>query len=162
LAWKEQRKRVKSTLLTKWSHIVCTNGHLIIGILGNDGMIYKKCPKCDGNIVTIKKPKAGVEMNSIGSVNFEELVNDELDVIPFNTTNETKADICSDLYEAIHTNRWKLLDNPLVRHQMKIFVSKQLPSGIWRLAADGEGHDDIVMGLAIAKWTVLASKMQIF
>lgn len=104
----------------------------------------------------------GCEMNSIGSVNFEELHDMGLNVIPFNTTNETKADIMSDLYEAIHTNGWLLQDVQTERHQMMIFVSTQLPSGIWRLAASGEGHDDIVMGLAIAKWAVLASRMQIF
>jgi phage FluMu gp28-like protein len=104
----------------------------------------------------------GCEMNSIGSVNFEELHDMGLNVIPFNTTNETKADIMSGLYEAIHSHGWKLQDHPVLRHEMQTFVSKQLPSGIWRLAADGEGHDDTVMGLAIAKWTILASKMQIF
>lgn len=104
----------------------------------------------------------GCEMNSIGSVNFEALHDMGLNVIPFTTTNETKADICSGLYEAIHTNGWKLQDHAIEKHQMQTFVSKQLPSGIWRLAADGDGHDDIVIGLAIAKWTVLASRMQIF
>lgn len=104
----------------------------------------------------------GCEMNSIGSVNFEELESMGLNVIPFTTNNETKADICSGLYEAIHTNGWKLQNNPLTRHQMQIFVSTQLPSGVWRLAAEGTGHDDIVMGLAIAKWAVLASKIQLF
>jgi hypothetical protein len=104
----------------------------------------------------------GCEMNSIGTVNFEALHDDGVNVIPFTTSNETKADIMSDLYEAIHTNGWKLQDEPILKGEMQTFVSKQLPSGIWRLAADGEGHDDTVMGLAIAKWTILASKMQIF
>ena len=104
----------------------------------------------------------GAERNSIGSVNIEELQNMGMNIIPFDTTNESKADICSGLYEAIHTHGWKLQDYPVQRHEMQTFVSKQLPSGIWRLAADGEGHDDTVMGLAIAKWTVLASKMQLF
>lgn len=104
----------------------------------------------------------GCEMNSIGSVNFEALHDLGLNVIPFTTTNESKADICSDLYEAIHTNGWKLQNHSLERHQMNTFVSTQLPSGIWRLAAEGDGHDDIVIGLAIAKWTVLASRMQLF
>lgn len=104
----------------------------------------------------------GCEMNSIGSVNFELLLGMGMNVIPFTTTNETKADICSDLYEAIHTNGWKLQNHPIEKHQMQTFISTQLPSGIWRLAAAGEGHDDIVIGLAIAKWAVLASRMQLF
>jgi hypothetical protein len=104
----------------------------------------------------------GCEMNSIGSVNFEALLDMGLNVIPFTTNNETKADICSDLYEAIHTNGWKLQNIPLVKHQMQTFISTQLQSGVWRLAASGEGHDDIVIGLAIAKWAILASRIQIF
>ena len=104
----------------------------------------------------------GCEMNSIGNVNFEALHDDKVPVIPFTTSNETKGDIMSDLYEAIHTNGWQLQDDPILRHEMHNFVSVQLPSGIWRLAASGDGHDDTVMGLAIAKWTVLASRMQLF
>ena len=104
----------------------------------------------------------GCEMNSIGSVNFEALHYDGVPVYPFDTTNETKGDIMSDLYEAIHTNGWQLQDDPILRHEMHNFVSVQLPSGIWRLAASGEGHDDTVMGLGIAKWAVLAARMQIF
>jgi len=34
------------------------------------------------------------------------------------------------------------------------FVSSQLPSGAWRLAAEGDGHDDIVMGCGIGLWQV--------
>ena len=104
----------------------------------------------------------GGETNSIGSVNLEALHDMSMNVVPFDTTNETKADIMSDLYEAIHTHGWKLQDHPVQRHEMQTFVSTQLPSGIWRLAADNEGHDDTVMGLGIAKWTVNASRMQIF
>jgi hypothetical protein len=33
---------------------------------------------------------------------------------------------------------------------LNTFVSTQLPSGAWRLAADGDGHDDIVVGDALA------------
>jgi hypothetical protein len=95
----------------------------------------------------------GAETNSIGSVNIEALRDEGLQVISFDTTNESKAGIMSELYEALHTYKWKLQDHSVLRHEMSTFVSTQLPSGIWRLAADGEGHDDTVMGLGIALWT---------
>jgi hypothetical protein len=96
--------------------------------------------------------KMGAERNSIGSVNIEALQDEGLNVLPFDTTNETKAGICSELYEDLHTGGWRLQDHPVQRHEMNTFVSTQLPSGIWRLAADGEGHDDTVIGLGIARW----------
>ncbi len=97
--------------------------------------------------------RMGAEKNSIGSVNIEALVDDGLNVQPFDTTNSSKNGIMSELYEGIHTHNWKLQDHPAQRHEMQTFVSVQTPTGLWRLAAEGEGHDDTVMGLGIAYWT---------
>jgi hypothetical protein len=97
--------------------------------------------------------RMGAEKNSIGSVNIEALIDMGLSVQSFETNNASKSGIMSELYEGIHTNGWKLQDHPALRHEMQTFVSVQLPSGAWRLAADGEGHDDTVMGLGIAYWT---------
>lgn len=91
------------------------------------------------------------EKNSIGSVNIEELRDMGVNCIPFETTNKSKAGIMSDMHESLHSG-WKLLDEPAQRHEFNTFVSTQLPSGAWRLAADGEGHDDIVMANGIAFW----------
>jgi len=96
--------------------------------------------------------RMGAEKNSIGSVNIEALVDDGLVVVPFDTTNMSKADIMSDLYEALHTDGLKLQDYPVQRHEMNTFVSTQTSTGVWRLAADGDGHDDTVMALGIAWW----------
>lgn len=89
------------------------------------------------------------EKNSIGTVNIEALLSLGLPVTPFETTNESKAGIMSNMNEAVHFGGWKLLDIPLQKHEMNTFVATQLPSGAWRLAADGEGHDDIVIGDAL-------------
>jgi hypothetical protein len=97
--------------------------------------------------------RMGAERNSIGSVNIEALQDDKLTVIPFDTTNESKAEIMGELYEALHSGGWLLQDHAVQRHEMQTYVSTQTPSGLWRLAAEGEGHDDTVMGLGIAKWT---------
>jgi hypothetical protein len=96
--------------------------------------------------------RVGAEANSIGSVNIEALQADGLNVIPFQTTNASKAEIMSDLYEGIHTDGLKLIDHPVLRHEMATFVSEQTATGIWRLAAEGDGHDDTVIALALAWW----------
>lgn len=89
------------------------------------------------------------EKNSIGAVNIEALQALGLPVTPFETTNESKSGIMSNMNEAIHFGGWKLLDIPIQKHEMNTFVATQLPSGAWRLAADGDGHDDIVIGDAL-------------
>jgi len=93
------------------------------------------------------------EANSIGSVNIEAMRRDGMNITPFNTTNQSKADIMSDLYEALHTGGMRLQDDPVLRHEMNTFISSQTSSGVWRLAAEGEGHDDCVMALALANAT---------
>lgn len=89
------------------------------------------------------------ERNSIGQPNIEALQADGVNVVAFDTTNESKAGIMSNMHECLHSG-WKLLDIPVQKHEFNTFVSTQLPSGAWRLAADGDGHDDIVMGDALA------------
>jgi hypothetical protein len=95
-------------------------------------------------------PNITAESNSIGGVNIEALRSDGVNCVPFETTNASKAEIASDLHDALHTDGLQLMDWPVLRHEMNTFVSTQLPSGIWRLAADGEGHDDTVMALMLA------------
>ena len=90
------------------------------------------------------------EKNSIGSVNIEALWDDGLNVIPFDTTNASKAEIMSNLHEAIHEQGWKLLDDQVTRHEFKTFVATQTTTGLWRLAAEGDGHDDTVIASALA------------
>jgi hypothetical protein len=94
----------------------------------------------------------GAEMNSIGSVNIEMLRTEGLNVEGFTTTNASKSDIMSDLYEGIHTDGLKFQDHPQQRHEFNTFVSEQTSTGVWKLAAEGEGHDDIVMAMAICWW----------
>lgn len=92
------------------------------------------------------------ERNSIGAVNIEALREIGVYAYPFDTTNESKAGIMSNMHELLHNRGWLLLDIPQQRHEFNTFVSTQLPSGAWRLAASDDGHDDIVMGCGIALW----------
>ena len=93
------------------------------------------------------------EKNSIGAVNIEALRDIGVYATPFETTNESKSAIMSNMHELLHQG-WKLLDIPVQKHEFNTFVSSQLPSGAWRLAAEGDGHDDTVMACAIGLWQV--------
>lgn len=161
LPWKEIRKRTKAMLLGKWSSIRCSNGHYKVGVLDESGKVYKECPACKSKSITIRKPRLGAEKNNVGSVNIELLMDDGIEVYAFETNNESKAFIMSGLYEGLHTNGWKLQDRQVQRHELTIFVSVQLPSGVWKLAADGEGHDDTVIGLGIGHYTA-TTPLQVF
>lgn len=92
------------------------------------------------------------ESNSIGSVNIEELRKIGVVCTMFATTNESKQAIISNMNEAIHHGGWKLLDIPVQRHEMNTFTASQLPSGAWKYAASGNGHDDTVISNALALW----------
>ena len=100
------------------------------------------------------------EKNSIGAVNIEALREIGVNCVPFETTNASKAGIMSEMHECLHSG-WKLLDIPVQRHEFNTFVSTQLPSGVWRLAADGDGHDDIVMSNGIAFWGMRRGNVEI-
>lgn len=90
------------------------------------------------------------EWNSIGGPNIEELQHYGVNLVPFKTTNQSKSEIMAGLYEGLHTDGLRLQDWPVQRHEMNTFVSSQTSTGIWKLAAEGIGHDDTVIALALA------------
>lgn len=95
------------------------------------------------------------EANSIGSVNIEELRKNGLAVTSFETSNDSKATIMSDLHEGFRTGGLQLQNHAELRQELNTFVSSQTPSGAWRLAAQEGAHDDTVMALALA-WQAVA------
>ncbi|GAP07117.1 terminase-like family [Anaerolinea thermolimosa] len=88
------------------------------------------------------------EENSIGNVNIEELENAGLRIERFTTTNRSKNQIMQRLYDALE-NGLKLIDWPVQKMELRNMVSKQTKSGLWTIEA-ASGHDDTVMGLALA------------
>jgi len=89
------------------------------------------------------------EANSIGGVNIEEFINEGVNIQRFETTNASKGEIMAGLHEWIHDDGGKLLNNPVLKHEMMNFVATQTSTGLWRLAAANDGHDDTVIGLAL-------------
>lgn len=91
---------------------------------------------------------AKAEVNSIGSVNVEELQADGLYIEPFETSNESKGKLMGDYYDRLE-NGLKLMDWGVQKSEHYSFVATQLPSGVWRLAGKDNSHDDTVIGDAL-------------
>jgi hypothetical protein len=101
------------------------------------------------------------EKNSMGSTNTEELYKEftaaglNTAILEFTTSNLTKAQIMSDLHEALHEGGLKLQniahdDVYEQQREMMAFQSKQTLTGLWQLAAPSGEHDDIVIANALA------------
>jgi hypothetical protein len=94
------------------------------------------------------------ESNSMGQPNIEALQNDGVAVTGFTTTNASKAEIIQALELAFEQGEIKILDNPMQKAELMSYESSKLPSGLVRYGAPEGMHDDTVMALAIAWWTI--------
>lgn len=96
------------------------------------------------------------ETNSMGSTNIEELRRElaqaqcKTQIIPFTTTNISKAQVMGGLHSALHEGGLKLLDHADQRRELLAFQSKQTLTGLWQFSAPEGEHDDTVIALALA------------
>ncbi len=90
------------------------------------------------------------EGNSIGRPNIEELWGAGLSVHEFQTTAKSKPPLIQGLHHALHEGGLTIWDHSALKHELRAFVSKQLPSGAWQYAAQDGAHDDTVIALALA------------
>lgn len=98
------------------------------------------------------------ESNSIGQPNIEELQRMGVPLTGFNTTNQTKTEIIQNLELALEKREVQLLDNDVQKAELTSYESERLPSGLVRYNAPSGMHDDTVMALALALWTVTGGK----
>jgi hypothetical protein len=90
------------------------------------------------------------EQNSIGLPLIEQLQRQGLPVSPFVTTSASKARIIEALALAFEQGNLRILDNPILIHELQAFAMERLPSGLIRYSAPPSDHDDTVMSLALA------------
>lgn len=103
------------------------------------------------NLATMWQPtQILAEANSIGSPNIEALVADGLPVRPFHTTSESKAMLIDKLALAIEEKAITLPNDPVLIHELQSYEMERLPSGAYRYSAPPNGHDDMVIALALA------------
>lgn len=97
------------------------------------------------------------ESNAMGMPIIEELqrdrslmIGDRSAVIPFQTTNASKAEAIESLALAFERGSIKIIDDPVLIGELQAFESRPLPSGMMRYSAPDGQHDDCVMALAMA------------
>jgi hypothetical protein len=97
------------------------------------------------------------ESNSMGMPIIEELqrdralvINRRSAVIPFQTTNASKAEAVEGLALAFERGTIKIIDDPVLIGELQAFEARPLPSGMMRYCAPEGQHDDCVMALAMA------------
>lgn len=92
------------------------------------------------------------EVNSMGGPVVEQLQRDGLRVVPFVTTNATKAQIIDALALALEQRSVKLLNDPVLIGELEAYESERLPSGTIRFGAPEGQHDDCVIASALGYW----------
>jgi len=111
--------------------------------------IKTKCEKWDVKYLLAEK-------NSIGSVNIEELKHEfakdklKTKVLEFMTTNLSKAEIMSNLHEALHERDLQILNNQIQTHELQAYTRAYTSAGTPILNAPSDEHDDTVIALALA------------
>lgn len=92
------------------------------------------------------------ESNSIGWPNIEMLQREGLPVMPFETTNATKALIVEALALAFERDTFHILGDETQIAELEAFELARLPSGLIRYSAPDGMHDDTVIGLALSHY----------
>ena len=89
------------------------------------------------------------ESNSIGQPNIEALQRDGFYVLPFVTTNASKAQAVESLALALERKCITLINDPILISELESYESQRLPSGLYRYSAPDGLHDDMVMATMI-------------
>lgn len=91
-----------------------------------------------------------VELNSIGSPNFDELVRDGLQVRGFQTTAQSKPQIIQSLSLALEQEEMKFLDIPVATRELEAYeADRSEKTGRITYNAPKGFHDDTVMARAL-------------
>ena len=102
------------------------------------------------------------EENAMGAPNIEQLRLDGLDVIPFATTNSSKATIVQALRLAFNQHDWKWLDTDYAMRELESFEMTISPSGLARYGAPEGLHDDTVMARMLMLHQANTGKLQFY
>lgn len=96
-----------------------------------------------------------IESNSIGQPVIDQLTQRKLPVIPFTTTNATKQTAITALQSAFEHAEIKIINNSILIGELLSYESKRSPNGSMTYSAPAGMHDDCVMALAIAWWSMV-------
>jgi hypothetical protein len=94
------------------------------------------------------------ESNSIGAVMIDNLLEKNVRIMPFVTTNLSKNLIIERLQLAIEREQVQLLDNPIATGEMMSYTIQKTATGLSKYSAPSGGHDDTVDARAIGYYAI--------
>lgn len=98
------------------------------------------------------------ERNSMGSGQIEDLVDDiesvglQTSVQAFTTSNRSKDNIVKLMQKGLSEHDLQLLDVDYANDEMRSYLTKQTPSGLWTYTHPNGGHDDCVDARLLANY----------
>lgn len=110
------------------------------------------------DLYRIWKPQVIVaERNSMGEALIDFLLRDGLPIEGFYSTNETKRAVVDEMALAMERGHVHLLDDIILKSELKAFEMTRLPSGTFRYAAPEGYHDDCVIATVLS-WHGVTSR----
>lgn len=97
------------------------------------------------------------ESNAMGEPLIEQMRRDGMPVMPFLTTNASKAGVIEGLALAFERGDIAILPDPVQMAELQAYEMERLPSGLLRYNAPDGIHDDTVIALALA-WRAITSR----
>lgn len=94
-----------------------------------------------------------IETNNQGLTIYQELKRKMSNLNEFNTNSKTKPEIINRLIHLFNMKEIKLVNDEYLRIELEGFIFKQNDLGNIKFMADYGFYDDVVMSLAIARWT---------
>lgn len=98
-----------------------------------------------------------IEANSIGRPVIDHMIERNLTIVPFTTTNATKQAVIQGLQSAFEHGNIRIIDDPILVGELLSFEGKRNASGSFSYSAPDGMHDDCVMSLALA-WDAVENK----
>ena len=95
-----------------------------------------------------------IEANSIGQSVLDKMNYRGLPITPFLTTSATKQGAITALQSAFEHGEISIINDPTLIGELLSFESKRSASGSFTYSAPDGMHDDCVMALAIAWWSI--------
>ena len=100
------------------------------------------------------------ESNSFGQANIEALQRMDLPILPFTTTQGTKAKLVDDLTLAFEQRTLKILPDPIQKGELMAYEGTQSKNSLMSYSAPQGMHDDTVMALMLAYSAASAPQTQ--
>lgn len=91
-------------------------------------------------------PELLAEANSMGQANIDQLQNDGIEVLPFNTTNASKSQIIRQMQLVLEQSEWKWLNTDWARDELESYEMKvNTYTNLTQYSAPEGLHDDSVI-----------------